>query len=74
MSDDEQQVDEFEGFLGLLPDASEPEQIFNESIEESVSIHEELEGIAEALKSLSHPTLRILIWSLKILQILTLQL
>ena len=53
MSDDEQQVDEFEGFLGLLPDASEPEQIFNESIEESVSIHEELEGVAEALKSLS---------------------
>ena len=53
MSDDEQQENEFEGFLGLLPDASDPEQIFNESIEESSSIHEELEGVSEALKSLS---------------------
>ena len=55
MSDDEQQLDEFEGFIELLPEAiaSNPDQIFNESIEESGSIHEELEGVAEALKSLS---------------------
>ena len=55
MFDDEQQLDEFEGFIGLLPEAiaSNPDQIFNESIEESGSIHEELEGVAEALKSLS---------------------
>ena len=54
MSDDEQQLDDFEGFIGLLPEAiaSNPDQIFNESIEESGSIHEELEGVAEALKSL----------------------
>ena len=37
MSDDEQQLDDFEGFIGLLPEAiaSNPDQIFNESIEES---------------------------------------
>ena len=56
MSDDEQQSDEFEGFLDeILTNAGSHvhEQLFDESIEEASSVHEELEGVANTLNSLS---------------------
>ena len=56
MSDDEQQSDEFEGFVNeLLTNTGSHvhEQVLDESIEEASSVHEELEGVANALKSLS---------------------